>query len=139
MKLLKCFMTHSQWYKNTVDGSTPIGILWHDTAAGNEYIKRYVQPYEGDANYAEMMKLLGKNKYGNDWNHSNREAGVNAFIGRLADDSIATVQTGEWTMYPFGCGHGTKGSCNGYIFENGKTKWIKKHWIQFEISHIVSA
>lgn len=133
MRLYECYMTHSFWYKNTVGGSTPVGILWHDTAAGNPQISRYVQPYKGDKNYDEMMKLLGKNRYGNDWNHSNREAGVHAFIGKLADGSVATVQTGTFDMYPFGCGGSTIGSCNGYLTENGKAKWIKKHWIQFEI------
>ena len=133
MHLYECLITHSTWYKSTVGGSKPIGILWHDTAAGNPNISRYVQPYEGDANYNEMMKLLGKNRYGNDWNHSDRDAGVHAFIGKLADGSIATVKTGEYDLYPFGCGKGTIGSCNGYLIENDKAKWQGKHWIQFEI------
>lgn len=45
------------------------GILWHSTGSNNPYIKRYVQPHETDANYDEMIALLGKNQYGNDWNH----------------------------------------------------------------------
>ena len=46
------------------------GILWHSTGANNPTLKRYVQPFETDANYDEMIKLLGKNKYNNDLNHT---------------------------------------------------------------------
>lgn len=133
MNLIKCFLTHSTWYKGAKAGSKPIGILWHDTGAGNPNLKRYVQPYSGDDNYNTLMSLIGINQYGNDWNHITRQAGVNAFIGKLADGSIATVQTGEWERHPWGCGGGKKGSCNGYIKKDGKTTWTDEHWIQFEI------
>lgn len=130
---MQCMMTHSIWWKECVRNATPIGVLLHDTAAGNPTIKRYVQPYVGDANYTQNMEKLGKNQYGNDWNHSARQAGVNAFIGELADGTITTCQVGEWTMSPWGCGGGDLGSCNGYIKENDKVKWVKQHWVQFEI------
>ena len=133
MNLIKCYQTHSTWYKGARAGSKPVGVLWHDTAAGNPSIKRYVQPYETDANYNEMIALLGKNKYKNDWNHIEHEAGLNAWIGLLADGSIATVQAGGWDKHPWGCGGGNKGSCNGYIKKDGKTTWVDQHWIQFEI------
>ena len=132
MNLIKCYQTHSTWYKGARAGSKPVGVLWHDTAAGNPSIKRYVQPYETDANYNEMIALLGKNKYKNDWNHIEHEAGLNAWIGLLADGSMATVQAGEWDKHPWGCGGGNKGSCNGYIKKDGKTTWVDQHWIQFE-------
>lgn len=132
MNLIKCYQTHSTWYKGARAGSKPVGVLWHDTAAGNPSIKRYVQPYETDANYNEMIALLGKNKYNNDWNHIEHEAGLNAWIGLLADGSMATVQAGEWDKHPWGCGGGNKGSCNGYIKKDGKTTWVDQHWIQFE-------
>jgi len=130
---MRCFMTHSTWWNGAVENSKPIGILWHDTAAGNVNLKRYVQPYAGDANYDELMKVLGKNRYGNDWNHAARDAGVNAFIGKLADGTITTVQVGEWTMAPWGCGHGDLGSCNGYVYQGKSLIWVNRHWIQFEI------
>lgn len=132
MNLIKCYQTHSTWYKGARAGSKPVGVLWHDTAAGNPSIKRYVQPYETDTNYNEMIALLGKNKYKNDWNHIEHEAGLNAWIGLLADGSMATVQAGEWDKHPWGCGGGNKGSCNGYIKKDGKTTWVDQHWIQFE-------
>lgn len=132
MNLIKCYQTNSTWYKGARSGSKPVGVLWHDTAGGNPTLKRYVQPCETDANYDEMIALLGKNKYGNDWNHIEREAGLNAWIGQLADGSMATVQAGDWDKHPWGCGGGNKGSCNGYIKKDGKTAWVDQHWIQFE-------
>jgi hypothetical protein len=92
---------------------TPRGILWHDTDAGNPYISRYVQPHETDEDYEEMIALLGKNRYGNDWNHKPRQAGMNAFIGKLADGTVTSVQTMPWNYAPWGCGVGKKGSLNG--------------------------
>lgn len=133
MNLIKCYQTNSSWYKGSKRNSTPVGILWHDTGAGNPTLKRYVQPMETDANYQEMIELLGKNKYGNDWNHIERDAGLNAWIGQLADGSIATIQAGEWTMTPWGCGAGSKGSCNGYIKTSSGRTYNGQHWVQFEI------
>ena len=133
MNLIQCFQKNSTWYKGAKANGKPIGVLWHDTGAGNPYIKRYVQPYETDANYNEMITLLGKNKYNNDWNHIEHEAGLNAWIGKLADESIATVQAGELTKHAWGCGGGNKGSCNGYVKNSSGTKWIDEFWIQFEI------
>lgn len=133
MNLIKCYQTTSDWYKGARRGSTPVGILWHDTAGGNPYLKRYVQPSDDATDKAEMLELLGKNKYNNDWNHSSREAGLNAWIGKLADGSMATIQAGEWDIHPWGCGGGSKGSCNGYIKKDGSSAWVNQHWIQFEI------
>lgn len=108
---IACMLTNNVCYKKTTT-MIPRGVLWHDTDAKNPYISRYVQPMETDENYEEMIALLGKNRYGNDWNHSDRRAGVNCFIGRLADDSIATIQTMPWNYAPWGCGSGVNGSFN---------------------------
>lgn len=116
---LVCMMKNSTCYKQTRT-MTPVGVLWHSTGANNPNLKRYVQPYETDANYNEMIKLLGQNTYKNDWNHITHQAGLNCWIGKLADGTVATVQTMPWNYRPWGCGSGSKGSCN-----NG--------WIQFEI------
>ena len=114
-----CMQTNSTCYKQTRT-MNPVGILWHSTGANNPNLKRYVQPLETDTNYAEMIKLLGKNTNKNDWNHVSTQAGLNAWIGKLADGSVTTIQTMPWTFRPWGCGSGTKGSCNS-------------GWIQFEI------
>jgi hypothetical protein len=112
-KPIECIMTNSTCYKGTSKNFVPKGVLWHDTGADNVLISRYVQPYETDANYDEMMKLLGKNRYSNDWNHKHREAGVHAFIGKLADGTVTSVQTLPLNYKPWGCGAGSKGSLNG--------------------------
>ena len=110
-KPIVCMQTHSTCYQGTRP-MEPRGILWHDTDAGNPNLCRYVQPHETDENYAEMIALLGKNRYGNDWNHKHRKAGMNCFIGKLADGTVATVQTMPWDYAPWGCGSGKNGSLN---------------------------
>lgn len=122
-----CMQTQSTCYKGTTVGK-PVGILWHDTGACNPYIKRYVQPSDNDANKASLLALLGKNAYGNDWNHISQQAGLNAWVGKLADGTVATVQSMPWNYRPWGCGSGSKGSCNG---SSGVSN--SPFWIQFEI------
>lgn len=116
---LQCFMRQSTWYKNASDVRAR-GVLWHSTGANNPTIKRYVQPDDNAPDQAELLNIIGVNKNGNDWNHVVREAGVHAWIGKLADGTVSTVQAGPWDKKGWGCGSGKKGSCN-----NG--------WIQFEL------
>ncbi|WP_347455844.1 N-acetylmuramoyl-L-alanine amidase [Clostridium sp. BNL1100] len=62
----------------------------HSTGANNPWLKRYVGPDDG---------LLGKNQYNNHWNQDKpdgRQVCVHAFIGKLADGTIATYQTLPW-------------------------------------------
>lgn len=118
-KPITCMMTHSTCYNNTTP-MTVKGILIHSTGANNPNIKRYVQPSDNAIDRAKMLQLIGTNTYQNDWNHIVHNAGVNAFIGKLADGTIATVQTMPWNYRPWGCGSGVKGSCNN-------------SWLQFEI------
>ena len=118
-KPLVCMMTQSTCYKGT-STMAPKGVLWHSTGANNPTLKRYVQPDDNASNRDELIELIGKNQYNNDWNHINHQAGLNAWIGKLADGTVTTVQTMPWNYKPWGCGSGPKGSCN-----NG--------WIQFEI------
>lgn len=114
-----CMQTQGKCYRGT-DKMTIKGILWHSTGANNPYLKRYVQPSDNATDREEMLNLLGVNKYKNDWNHSDRVAGMNAWIGKLADGTITSIQTMPWDFRPWGCGTGVKGSCN-------------YGWIQFEI------
>lgn len=112
MNLLQCMMTHSSCYNQKEQLVQHKGIVVHDTAAGNQYIKRYVQPYETDDKYDELIKVLGKNKYNNDWNHKELTAGVHAFIGKLADNSIATCECLPYSKCAWGVGKGCNGSFN---------------------------
>lgn len=118
-KPLVCMMTNSTCYKGTKT-MKPVGVLWHSTGANNPNLRRYVQPSENDSNYNELIAVLGKNNNKNDWNHKTVQAGLNCWIGKLADGTVATVQTMPWNYRPWGCGSGSKGSCND-------------GWIQFEI------
>ena len=116
---ITCMQTNSTCYKQT-STMTVRGILWHSTGANNPNLKRYVQPSDNASDRAQMLKILGTNSSNNDWNHITRYAGLNAWIGKLADGSVAAVQTMPWNYAPWGCGSGSRGTCN-----NG--------WIQFEI------
>lgn len=89
MNLQKQILTNNACFKagRTI---TPKGIMVHSTGANNPWLKRYVAPDDG---------LLGKNQYGNHWNQDKpdgRQVCVHAFIGKLADGSIATYQTLPW-------------------------------------------
>ena len=115
-----CFQTQSTCYKGTKPMDRPLGILWHSTGANNPNLSRYIQPSDDAPDRKQMLELIGVNKYNNDLNHKERNMGMNAWIGKLADGTIATVQTMPWNWRPWGCGAGPKGSCNDA-------------WIQFEI------
>lgn len=114
-----CMQTQSKCYKNTKKMKV-LGILWHSTGCNNPNIKRYVQPSDNAPDKDVMLKIIGKNTAHNDWNHTRVDAGLNAWIGKLADGTVSTVQSMPWDFSPWGCGGGKNGSCN-----NG--------WIQFEI------
>ena len=118
-KPTECIMHQSTCYKGTKEMKI-LGVLWHDTGCNNPNIKRYVQPDDNAPDREQLLALIGVNLNKNDWNHTTRQAGVNAFVGKLADGSISTVQTLPWNYRPWGCGKGKKGSCND-------------GWIQFEI------
>ena len=123
-KPLVCMQTQSTCYKGTKK-MTVKGILWHSTGANNPTLKRYIQPSDTKPSAdtyskTKWLEILGTNTNKNDWNHITREAGLNCWIGKLADGTVTTVQTMPWDYRPWGCGSGNKGSCN-------------TGWIQFEI------
>lgn len=94
MNLHECILTQNDCFKagKTIE---PKGVMVHSTGANNPNLKRYVQPDDG---------LLGKNQYDNDWNRPGLDVCVHAFIGKLADGSIATYQTLPWNMRAWHCG-----------------------------------
>ena len=118
-KPLVCMQTQNPCYKSGTK-MTVKGILWHSTGANNPNLKRYVQPSDNASDKADWLKLLGTNSYKNDLNHTTTDIGLNAWIGKLADGTITSIQSMPWDYKPWGCASGSKGSCN-----NG--------WIQFEI------
>jgi len=89
MNLRKLILTENACFK-AGDKIVPKGIMVHSTGANNPFLKRYIGPDDG---------LLGKNLYGNHWNQDKpdgRKVCVHAFIGKLADGTIATYQTLPW-------------------------------------------
>lgn len=123
-KPLVCMQTQSTCYKGTKK-MTVLGVLWHSTAANNPTLKRYIQPSdkkpaEDTYSKTKWLEILGKNKYNNDMNHIKRQMGMNAWIGRLEDGIVTSVQSMPWDYRPWGCASGKNGSCNS-------------GWIQFEI------
>ncbi|MEC1375022.1 SPOR domain-containing protein [Heyndrickxia oleronia] len=86
----------------------------HSTGANNPWLKRYVGPDDG---------LLGKNQYNNHWNQDKpggRQVCVHAFIGKLADGSIATYQTLPWNHRGWHAGGTANNSHIGFeICEDG--------------------
>ena len=115
MKLYKLILTNNACYKA---GKTikPKGIMVHSTGANKPWLKRYVGPDDG---------LLGKNQYNNHWNQDKpggRQVCVHAFIGKLADGSIATYQTLPWNHRGWHAGGDANNTHIGFeICEDGLT------------------
>lgn len=105
MNLRKLLLTNNECYKV---GKKIIvkGIMVHSTGANNPNLKRYVGPDDG---------LLGVNQYNNHWNQARpggRQVCVHAFIGKLADGTIATYQTLPWDMRGWHSASGSKGAAH---------------------------
>lgn len=115
MNLRKLILTNNACYKA---GKTikPKGIMVHSTGANNPWLKRYVGPDDG---------LLGKNQYNKHWNQDKpggRQVCVHAFIGKLADGSIATYQTLPWNHRGWHAGGDANNTHIGFeICEDGLT------------------
>lgn len=111
MNLFQCILTANDCYK-TGKTINVKGVMVHSTGANNPTLKRYVQPLKTDGNYSSLLAMLGTNNNGNSWNKSGLSVCVHAFIGKLADGSIATAQTLPWNYRGWHAGRGSKGSAN---------------------------
>jgi N-acetylmuramoyl-L-alanine amidase len=104
--IYRLYFTKSDCFRANVR-QTPTGVQVHSTGANNPRLKRYVQPDDG---------RLGKNAYGN---HHNRAGKVcaSAYIGKLADDTVAIYQVLPWNIRCWLSGNGANGNANrmGYI------------------------
>lgn len=89
--LKQLILTNNNCYK-AGQYITPKGIMVHSTGANNPTLRRYLAPNDG---------LIGVNTGGNHWNQAlpdGQQKCVHAFIGKLADGTIATYQTLPWNM-----------------------------------------
>lgn len=126
MNLLKCILTENRCY-TSAQVVAPCGVMVHSTGANNPTLRRYVQPSKDDPNYEQLMELLGKNRYDNDWNcptPGGSKVCVHGFIGKLADDTVAAVQTLPWDIV---------GWHSGYASKRSTTNANKLGYIGFEI------
>ena len=115
MNLHKLILINNACYKagRTI---TPKGIMVHSTGANNPNLKRYIGPDDG---------LLGVNSAKNYWNTAypgGSSVCVHAFIGKLADGSIATYQTLPWNHRGWHAGGAANDTQIGFeICEDGLT------------------
>jgi len=135
MNLQKLILTKNACY---IAGEkiTVKGIMVHSTGANNPNLSRYVGPDDGK---------LGVNKYGNHWNNyhpggdnrgphtyvnkngdgkcdvcGGRQVCVHAFIGKLADGTVATYQTLPWNYRGWHAGGSANNTHIGFeICEDG--------------------
>lgn len=112
MKLKQCIFYENDCYKKGTKIRKHFGILVHSTGANNPTLKRYVQPSTYDKNYDEIMKDVGKNRYGNSWNKSGGSSCVHAFIGKNDKGEVETYQVLPFDICCWGCGRGKNGSYN---------------------------
>ena len=109
MKLIRCLLTENDCYR-TKRTIKPKGVMVHSTGADNPNLRRYVQPVKGgDGDYAALLAQLGVNRNGNHWNRPGLDVCVHGFVGKLADGSIASVQTLPWNHRGWHAGTGTSG------------------------------
>ena len=108
MNLIQCFLTANDCYKagRTI---TPRGVMVHSTGANNPKVARYVQPADNDPNRAYLLKKIGGNRNANDWNNPGLDVCTHAFVGKLADGGVGTVQTLPWNHRGWHAGTGTSG------------------------------
>ena len=113
MNLHKLYLTKNDCYRAGVS-MKPKGIMVHSTGCNNPNLRRYVGPDDG---------LLGPGS--NHWNQpqpDGRKVCVHAFIGKLADGTIATYQTLPWNMRGWHAGGAANNAHIGFeICEDGLT------------------
>ncbi|HIQ61706.1 MAG TPA: N-acetylmuramoyl-L-alanine amidase, partial [Candidatus Enterenecus faecium] len=108
MRLIKCILTANDCYKagRTI---TPKGVMVHSTGANNPAVARYVQPVDTQADAAGLYTVLGTNRNKNDWNNPGLDVCVHAFVGKLADGGVGSVQTLPWNHRGWHAGTGISG------------------------------
>lgn len=88
MEVIKKLLTNNDCYKANKP-MTPTGIVVHDTGCNNKNVSRYLSS----------------------WNRAGVKKCVHAFIG-IYEGKVQIVQTLPYTVRPWGCGKGSKGSYN---------------------------
>ena len=108
MRLLSCLLTANRCY-HAGRVIKPKGVMVHSTGANNPNLRRYVQPVSTTPDRAGLLARLGTNPNGNHWNRAGLNVCVHGFIGKLADGSVAAVQTLPWDRRGWHAGNGSSG------------------------------
>jgi hypothetical protein len=106
----KLILANNDCYKANQQ-MTPAGVMIHSTGANNPFLSRYLAPDDG---------RIGKNKYQNDWNRPGLQQCCHAFVGKLADNSVALYQTLPFDICCWSSGSGslTKAKSNNFPGNN---------------------
>ena len=126
LKLLECILTENECYQKRVR-IKPVGVMVHSTGCSNPNLRRYVQPVKSTLDREELLAALGVNRNGNSWNQfrpGGQQVCVHGFIGKLADGSVAAVQTLPWDV---------RGWHSGYANRKSTTNANKLGYIGFEM------
>lgn len=107
LTIYRMFFKDSDCYRSGTR-QTSRGVQVHSTGANNPNLRRYVQPDDG---------RLGRNTNGNSHNRTGVDVCASAYIGKLADGTVAVYQTLPWDMRCWISGKGKNGNANrlGYI------------------------
>lgn len=107
LTIYRLFFTNSDCYRSGTR-QTSIGVQVHSTGANNPNLCRYVGPDDG---------RIGKSKYNNHSNRPGSDVCASAYIGKLADGTVAVYQSLPWDMRCWLSGKGTNGNANrmGYV------------------------
>lgn len=112
---LSCMLKQSINYLQAKD-MVPCGILINSTGINEPFLSHFVQPKKEDDYYDDLIRILGKNEYGNDYNRNQKIDCAHVWIGRSGGGRVITVQTLPWHYKAGACGEGPYGSLNsGWI------------------------
>lgn len=103
MTLLRRDLTQNDCYRAGT-AFVPRGIMVHSTGANNPRLARYIP---GD-------EVIGHSTAGTHWDRPGIRKCVHAFVGKLADGSVAAVQTLPWTMRGWHAGGSANSSHIGF-------------------------
>lgn len=107
LTIYRLYFTGSSCYQSGKQ-HTPVAVQVHSTGANNPRLSRYVGPDDG---------RLGVNPYGNYHNRPGGDVCASAYIGKMADGSVAVYQTLPWDMPSWLSGADDNGNANfmGYV------------------------
>lgn len=107
LTIYRRFFYDSDCYNAAVE-QDQVGVQVHCTVKNAPYLKRWVGPDDG---------RLGKNRYSNYHNRPGGDVCASAYIGKLADKTVACYQTLPWNYRCWLSGSYTNGNANrlGYI------------------------